>query len=122
MLEARKLGDARRKPFLKDPSDFEDLCSIPGACYVSDRIVIDGVRVGYMYREDPDNRLDSGWRFLSGDESEEYMDDSWNLGLYELNTICNYDRDVIPFLGSEWPSEFARNSTSGILEPIARHP
>ncbi len=32
------------------------------------------------------------------DESEEYMDDPNNAGIYKLNTICNDDPDIIPLL------------------------
>lgn len=114
MAEARRLNDPRKKPFLIPASEFRELTRFPGYCFVSDRIVIDGIRVGYRYREEPDRDLDSGWRFLAGDESEAYMDDSWNHGLYELNTICNYDPDVIPFLGLEWPVQIERLPGEGL--------
>ena len=42
-----------------------------GSCFASDRITVDGMKVGYLYREPPDNSDDSGWRFFAGDESEE---------------------------------------------------
>eukprot|EP01133_Synstelium_polycarpum_P029210 gene29210-35700_t len=54
-----------------------------------------------MYREDPDNALDSGWRFLSGFESDDYMEDPENSGIFDVNTIANYDPSVIPLL--DWP-------------------
>ena len=38
-------------------------------CIVSDRITKEGFKVGYMYREAPDeDNPDSGWRFLAGNE------------------------------------------------------
>ena len=36
-----------------------------GGCFASDRVTVDGIKVGYMYREEPDKDLDSGWRFFS---------------------------------------------------------
>jgi hypothetical protein len=38
-------------------------------CIASDRITVDGCKVGYMYREEPyqNGRPDSGWRFLAGE-------------------------------------------------------
>jgi hypothetical protein len=30
--------------------------------------------IGYCYRDAPENHIDSGWRFLYGDEDEEYLD------------------------------------------------
>ena len=45
-------------------------------CVVSDKITKEGFKVGYMYREKPEEgRPDSGWRFLAGNEDEEYMND-----------------------------------------------
>ena len=57
-------------------------------------------KVGYCYREKPDGGWDSGWRFTAGDESEAYMDDPNNAGIYKLNTICNDDPDIIPLLNT----------------------
>jgi len=62
-----------------------------------------------MYREEPDNDFDSGWRFTAGDESDEYMDDPGNSGIYALNTIANYDPEIIPFLNAPYSSAFARD-------------
>lgn len=77
------------------PRDFEG----PRGCFISDRITVDGREIGYMYREDPDpGRPDSGWRFLAGDEDDAYLDDPENVGIYSLNTACNADPDVIPYL------------------------
>ncbi len=59
-----------------------------------------------MYREDADNDIDSGWRFMSGDESQAYMDDAANHEVYDVNTIANYDPDIIPFLDAPIGSEF----------------
>ena len=71
-------------------------------CIVSDRITKEGYKVGYMYRETPDKKNpDSGWRFLAGDEDEAYMNDSSNHHVFSINTICNYDRDIIPYIHAE---------------------
>ena len=81
----------------------------PDGCYATDKITVDGCKVGFMYREKPDNKLDSGWRFLAGDESEEYMNDINNMDIFCLNTICNYDPDIIEFLESPVGSVFYRD-------------
>jgi len=62
-----------------------------------------------MYREEPDFEDDSGWRFFSGDETEEYMNDADNCGIYEVNTIANYDQSIIPLLDAEIGSAFEWN-------------
>jgi hypothetical protein len=66
-----------------------------------------------MYRERPDFEEDSGWRFMSGLESDEYLNDPDNLAIYDVNTIANYDPDIIPFLDAPIGSAFERNSGSG---------
>ena len=40
-------------------------------CIATNRIMVEGNKVGYCYREEPDNGWDSGWRFTAGDESDE---------------------------------------------------
>lgn len=68
-------------------------------CVVSDMITREGWKVGYMFRDTPlENQPDSGWRFYKGDESEEYSNDPENFHVFSLNTLCNYDQDIIPYL------------------------
>lgn len=82
-------------------------------CIVSDRITKEGFKVGYMLREEPtDGNPDSGWRFTAGNENEEYMNNSQNHHVFALNTVCNYDRDIIPYLKSPVGSAFIRVSHS----------
>ena len=59
---------------------------------------------------------DSGWRFTAGDESDSYMDDPDRSGVYALNTICNYDPDVIPLLDSEPGTAWSRGE-DGVFRP-----
>jgi hypothetical protein len=89
-----------------------------GGCIASDRITVDGQRVGFMYRDEPHNPLDSGWRFLAGDESDAYMDDASHHSIYDVNTIANYDADVIPLLDAPLGSAFERDRT-GVLVPVS---
>jgi len=91
----------------------------PTGCIATDRITVDGSKVGYMYREEPDHDGDSGWRFTAGNESDQYMDNSNNSGVYDLNTICNADPDIIEFLNAEVGSAFERVK-GGPLRPVSR--
>lgn len=81
----------------------EDLIEWKGGngegCLVSNKITKEGWKVGYMYREEPDEGVpDSGWRFMQGEESDEYNSDASNVNVFAINTICNYDPDIIPYL------------------------
>jgi len=84
-----------------------------GGCYATAHITVDGLRVGYMYREPADGDFDSGWRFFSGLESDEYANDPENLAIYDVNTIASYDPEIIPFLDSPPGSAFARDGRTG---------
>ena len=86
-------------------------------CIATNRITVEGYKVGYCYREKPDGGWDSGWRFTAGDESEEYMDDPNNAGIYKLNTICNDDPDIIPLLNTPAPCAFERDE-NGVFQQI----
>ena len=86
-------------------------------CIATNRITVEGRKVGYCYREIPDGNWDSGWRFTAGDESDEYMDDPNNAGIYKLNTICNDDPDIIPLLNTPAPCAFERDE-NGVFQQI----
>ena len=86
-------------------------------CIATNRITVEGCKVGYCYREEPDGGWDSGWRFTAGDESDEYMDDPNNAGIYKLNTICNDDPDIIPLLNTPAPCAFERDE-NGVFQQI----
>ena len=86
-------------------------------CIATNRITVEGCKVGYCYREEPDSGWDSGWRFTAGDESDEYMDDPNNAGIYKLNTICNDDPDIIPLLNTPAPCAFERDE-NGVFQQI----
>jgi len=78
-------------------------------CIVSDKITKEGFKVGYMYREQPSNdKPDSGWRFMAGNEDNEYMNNSNNHHIFAINTICNYDRNIVPYLKSKIGSVYIR--------------
>lgn len=101
------------KKFRLRAEQIRPLATGHGGCFASDLITVEGARVGFMYREDPDFQADSGRRFMSGLESDEYVDDPDNLEIYDVNTIANYDPDIIPFLDSPVGSAFERESGSG---------
>ena len=86
-------------------------------CIATNRITVEGRKVGYCYREELDGGWDSGWRFTAGDESEAYMDAPNNAGIYKLNTICNDDSDIIPLLHTPAPCAFERDE-NGVFRQI----
>ncbi|MBO9621012.1 MAG: DUF2185 domain-containing protein [Niabella sp.] len=98
----------KEKIFKIKREDIRRVIKYGGACYASDKITVEGRPVKYMYREERDFENDSGWRFLSGTESQEYLDDPDNLMIYDVNTIANYDPAIIPYLKADVGSGFIR--------------
>lgn len=88
------------KNFKLKENEIQKIIESKGSCIASDRITVDGLKIAYMYRENPTNDVDSGWRFFAGDETEEYTNNADNFGIYDLNTICNYDNSIISLLNT----------------------
>jgi hypothetical protein len=105
--------DPTKKAFHLKAAQIKPLATGRGSCFATDMITVEGRKVGFMYREEPDNDVDSGWRFMSGFEPQDYMDNSDNLGLYDVNTIANYDPDLIPLLDAPIGSVYKRESGTG---------
>lgn len=106
------------KIYALDASQIKPLVEGQGACFASDEIAVKGRKVGYCYREAPDNDVDSGWRFLAGDEDDAYMDDPDNIGIYDVNTIANIDPDIMDILHAPIGAHFARRNGKSPLEPV----
>lgn len=69
-----------------------------GGCYATDSITVDGNKITVMIRDEQTYKNDSVWFFMSGLETQEYIDDPDNIMMYEVNTIANYDPAIIPYL------------------------
>ena len=89
-----------------------------GGCIATDRITVEGYPVRFMYREAPVNSTDSGWRFLSGFESDAYMEEPGNQSFYEVNTIANYDQSIIAFLDAPVGSAFEKAEATSSFEEV----
>lgn len=104
------------KRFKLRPDEFRPLAPGRGGCYATDHITVDGHRVSYMYRKRASGGfVDSGWRFFSGLESDDYANDPDNIEIYDVNTIANYDPMIIPLLDAPPGSAFGRDGKTGIF-------
>ncbi|WP_116190868.1 DUF2185 domain-containing protein [Paenibacillus taihuensis] len=106
-----------KKKKYKIPGDkIKRLIESEEGCIATDRITVDGSKVGFMYREEPSSSYpDSGWRFMAGDEDENYMSNPKYHAVYQVNTICNYDLDIIQFLDSPPGTAFIRDKTGKLV-------
>jgi len=96
-------------------SDIKRMIPDLGYAFTTDMITVEGKKVDYMYRETPDRKEDSGWRFFGGGETQDYVDNPGHTSLLALNTVANYDPDIIPFLTYPVGTKIERNP-DGVLE------
>jgi hypothetical protein len=89
---------ATEKKFKLKADEIVQLIEPMGGCLATDKITVEGELVDYMIREEPFNEIDSGWQFFSGTEDQDYIDDPNNSSIYDVNTIANYDKAIIPYL------------------------
>ena len=88
-----------------------------GTCIATDKITVQGLPVRFMYREDPISSTDSGWRFLSGLESDAYMENAHNQGVHDVNLIANGDPSVIALLGAPSGAAYEKVDEHGDFQP-----
>jgi hypothetical protein len=96
------------KKFKLKAEDIKELVPPMGGCMATDLITVEGMLVGFMYRDEPLNELDCGWMFVSGIEDQDYLDDPQNTEIYNVNTIANYDPAIIPYLNLPYGTELMR--------------
>ena len=77
-------------------------------CIVTKRVLLEGAKVGFLYRDPSERDDDSGWCITAGDESEEYMDNPGNAFYVPLGAVLNRDDSIIDLLESKVGSHFMR--------------
>lgn len=88
---------------MSDGSD-ESIAEL-GHAIASRRIVREGRKVRWMYREEPAAEYDSGWRFFC---DEEDAGDEGAFGMFPVITVAEADPTIVPFLLREPPCAFER--------------
>ena len=80
-------------------------------CIISNRILQEGERIGYFYREPSDGEFDegmfdSGWVFLAGDEDEDYLDNEDNIEVLTIRELLERDATLEEYLSKPAGSEY----------------
>jgi hypothetical protein len=80
-------------------------------CIVSNKVLRGNEPIGYMERsEEPvvmeNGRIDSGWVFMAGDETEEYSNDPDNLAFISIGVLLNRNDVFIDLLDAPAGSAF----------------
>ncbi|MEW9899664.1 DUF2185 domain-containing protein [Chitinivorax sp. PXF-14] len=81
-------------------------------CFVTNRVLNEGYKVGYLYREEPDEEKDSGWRITSNTESDEYTDNTENVAYVSLGAVLSRDDSFLNLLEQPVGSAFIRNAST----------
>ena len=85
-------------------------------CFVTNRILYEGEKIGYFYREIEHQENDSGWRFMVGDETDEYMDNSDNISFVSLGAVLREDDSVVNYLENTVGKRFEKNKEGNFIE------
>lgn len=85
-------------------------------CFVTNNILYEGQKVGYLYREKPDCEDDSGWRFTTGKETDEYMDNTDNISYVSLGAVLQEDDSFVQLLDREAGVAFAKEENGDFVE------
>jgi len=91
-------------------------------CFVNNQILYEQESINYLYREPIEDDYegdyeDSGWRLMTGKETDEYMDNPDNFSFVSLGAVLSIDDSIIEILESEIGTAYKRND-EGIFEKI----
>lgn len=87
-------------------------------CFVTARVLYDGRPAACIYREEPGQEDDSGWRIMAGDEDQAYMDDEENIAYVSLGAVLNLDDAFLHLLDAPVDSVFERNAETGEFKAL----
>ena len=102
--------------FFKSVKHVESIAEGHGYCFVSAKVCVDENEIKYCYREKPGNDTDSGWRFFAGDEDDEYCANPDNFHIFDINTVCNFDKNIIDILEEPYPISLTKDGTIFIVD------
>jgi len=87
-------------------------------CVATEVITTHQKPVGFAYRTAPVSPTDSGWRFLSGEESEKYMDNPSHYITCVLDDFARAHPAVAPLLEHPAGAAFARLGADDDFEAV----
>ncbi len=70
------------------------------------QLALENKHVGYCYREYPETKIDSGWRFMHGTEDEDYVSEPSNSISIYLDEVLDVNPQLKKILDSPFKSEF----------------
>lgn len=75
--------------------------------------------VGFCYRDWSDIKIDSGWRFLFGNEDEDYLDNPDNSLTMDLKEVLEWKSEIREILSAKRGLEFEWNEERNRFELLS---
>lgn len=100
-----------------DDLSIKEFSDLQKFAYVTQRAV-EMDSIGYCYRENTELKIDSGWRFLYGDESEDYLDNPENTHTKDMKEIIEWKPSVKEILKAYPGQEFEWNDSAQKFDKI----
>lgn len=85
---------------------------------VSKMCMEDNAVICWIYREEADRDIDSGWRVFSGEESEEYIDNPNNIRLVNVSYLFDKDPTLREVMKGEVGSAYEREDKDKPWEKV----
>lgn len=99
-----------------DPS-IKEYTDLQKYAFITQR-ALDNNYIGYCYREYSDIKIDSGWRFLFGDEDEDYLDNPDNTETKDISELIEWKPELKDVISARHNSEFEWNEEKAEFEKI----
>jgi hypothetical protein len=84
------------------------------------RRALEADHIGYCYRDQPENLIDSGWRFLYGDEDQAYLDNPTHSEAVYPEDMLSINPALDLVLSAPIGSEFEWNADAEMYDEIIR--
>jgi len=78
--------------------------------FVSEMAFHKGEMLRFAYREKPDKEDDSGWRFFTGHESDDYTNNPQNIRICVIGWLLSFDPSIDLFVREEAGAVFERRT------------
>lgn len=78
----------------------DNIASMPSGCIASNNLLSRKGELKWCFRETPINNMDSGWRFLSNIDTDEYLADANNSSVCDLDTVIQAEPAILAIINS----------------------
>lgn len=98
-------------------SEVKEYTDLDKYAYVSVR-AFENKSIGYCYREWSDIKIDSGWRFMLGDEDEDFAENPDNILTMDLKDVVSWKPELKPILATRANCDFEWNEETNEFDKI----